>query len=63
MAEIEFSVLAHDLPERVGTRAALEQQIGAWEQRRHRTSVKAHWQFTISDARLKLRKPYPIVEG
>jgi DDE superfamily endonuclease len=62
MAEIEFSVLARDLPARVGTRTVLEQQIGAWEQRRNGTSVKAHWQFTTSDARLKLRKLYPTVE-
>jgi hypothetical protein len=63
MAEIEFSVLARDLPERVGTRTALEQQIAAWEQRRNRAGIKADWQFTTGDARLKLRKLYPTVEG
>ena len=63
MAEIEFSVLARDLPERVGTRALLEQRITAWEQRRNRASIKADWQFTTGDARLKLRKLYPTVEG
>jgi hypothetical protein len=63
MAEIEFSVLARDLPERLGTRALLEQRIGAWEQRRNWAGIKADWQFTTSDARLKLRKLYPTVEG
>ena len=62
MAEIEFSVLARDWPERLGMRRALEQQIGEWEQRRNRTSLKAHWQFTTSDARLELRKLYPTVQ-
>jgi hypothetical protein len=62
MAEIEFSVLARDLPERTGTRALLEQRIGAWEQRRNRAGVKADWQFTTSHARIKLRKLYPTVE-
>jgi hypothetical protein len=63
MAEIELSVLARDLPERVGSRAALEQRVFAWEQRRNRAGVKADWQFTTSDARVKLRKLYPTVEG
>ena len=53
MAEIEFSILACDLPERVGTRTLLEQRVSAWEQRRNRMGVKADWQFTAKDARLK----------
>jgi DDE superfamily endonuclease len=63
MAEIELSVLARDLPERVGTRAALEQNVVAWEQRRNRAGVRADWQFTTDKARIKLRKLYPTVEG
>jgi hypothetical protein len=62
MAEIE-SVLARDLPERVGSRATLEQRISTWERRRNHAGVKADGQFTTSDARLKLRKLYPTVEG
>jgi DDE superfamily endonuclease len=62
-AEIEFSVLARDLPERVGTRAVLEQRVAAWEQRRNYAGVKADWQFTTTKARVKLRKLYPTVEG
>jgi len=63
MAEIELSVLSRDLPERVGTRFALEQRVSVWEQRRNRTGVKADWQFTTSKARVKLRKLYPTVES
>jgi hypothetical protein len=63
MAEIELSVLARDLPERVGTRAALEQSVVAWEQRRNRAAIRADWQFTTNQARIKLRKLYPTVEG
>jgi hypothetical protein len=62
-AEIEWSVRARHWPERVGTRAALEQRVSAWQQRRHRAGVKADWQFTTSDARVKLRKLYPTVQG
>lgn len=62
-AEIELSVLARDWPERVANRAAREQRIAAWEQRRNRAGVKADWQFTTTDARLKLRKLYPTVKN
>jgi hypothetical protein len=61
-AEMEGRVLARDLPERVAKRAALQQQMAAWEQRRHRAGVKADGQFTTTDARLKLRKLYPTVK-
>jgi hypothetical protein len=61
-AEIELSVLTRDLPERISNRAALEQHIYAWEQRRNRTGVKADWQFTTADARVKLSKLYPTIE-
>jgi hypothetical protein len=63
MAEIELSVLSRDLPERVGTRVALQQRVSAWEQCRNQAGVKADWQFTTAEARIKLRKLYPTVEG
>jgi hypothetical protein len=63
MAEIELSVLARNLPERVGDRAALCQHLSAWEQHRNRSGVKANRQFTTTDARVKLRKLYPTAEG
>jgi hypothetical protein len=63
MAEIELSVLTRDLPARIGDRAALQQHLSAWEQCRNRSGRKANWQFTTTDARIKLRKLYPTVEG
>lgn len=62
MAEIELSVLARDLPERVSARPALERQVAAWEQRRNSATIKAKWQFTTADARIKLRKLYPTFD-
>jgi hypothetical protein len=61
-AEIEWSVLTRDLSARIGTRAALEQHLAAWEQRRNQSHRKANWQFTTTEARTKLRKLYPTVE-
>ncbi len=63
MAEIELSALARDLPHRVGDHAALARHISAWQQTRNQSEVKANWQFATDDARIKLRKLYPTVEG
>lgn len=63
MAEIELSALARDLPERIGERADLEHPLAAWTERRNQTQVKANWQFTTKDARIKLRKLYPTYDG
>jgi hypothetical protein len=62
MAEIELSALARDLPERVGDKPALERQVAAWEQRRNGATIRAEWQFTTADARIKLRKLYPTLD-
>jgi hypothetical protein len=59
MAEIEFSALGRDLPERVADRPTMERCLAAWEQRRNNASITANWRFTTTDARIKLRKLYP----
>ncbi len=63
MAEIELSALSRDLPERVGDKATLECHVQAWQRRRNAAAIRADWQFTTKDARIKLRKLYPIMEG
>jgi hypothetical protein len=63
MAEVELSALARDLPDRIGDEPAMVGHVGAWERRRNRATVKADWQFTTADARIKLRKLYPTVDG
>ena len=63
MAEIELSALARDLPERVGDRAGMERHVRSWKTRRNQTGVRADWQFTTADARVKLRKLYPTIDG
>lgn len=62
MAEIEFSALARDLPERVGDQPTLIRHISAWQTQRNQTIVKANWQFTTDQARVKLRKLYPTFD-
>lgn len=63
MAEVELSAFERDLPQRVGDRVAMAAHVSAWETRRNGAKVKADWQFTTADARVKLRKLYPTVEG
>jgi transposase len=62
MAEIELSVLARQcLAARIPGRAALTQQVAAWEKERNQHSVRVDWRFTTADARIKLKRLYPSV--
>lgn len=63
MAEIQVSVLTRDVPERLGNHVVLQQHLSGWEQRRNRSGSKANWHFTAAEARIKLRKLYPTLEG
>jgi len=64
MAEIELSVLARQcLDRRIEDKPTLVREVAAWESNRNAKSVKANWRFTAADARIKLRKLYPTVDG
>jgi hypothetical protein len=59
MAEIELSVLERDCKGSFASKEKLQEHINAWQQRRNEKEVKANWQFTNKDARVKLAKLYP----
>jgi hypothetical protein len=59
MAEIELSVLERDCKGSFENKEKLQRHINAWQQRRNEKEVKANWQFTNKDARVKLAKLYP----
>jgi hypothetical protein len=64
MAEIELSVLARQcLDRRIEDKPTLAREVAAWESPRNASAVKADWQFTAADARIKLRKLYPTIDG
>jgi hypothetical protein len=64
MAEIELSVLARQcLNRRLGDRARLEREVAAWEAARNTAATTIHWQFTTEDARLKLKRLYPVIHA
>jgi hypothetical protein len=62
MAEIELSVLQRDcLNRHIATEAELIKQVIAWQESRNGKGVKANWQFTNQEARVKLKKLYPTI--
>lgn len=63
MAEIELSALARQcLDRRIPDAETLTREVAAWERRRNAAGVKAEWQFTTADARVKLKNLYPSVQ-
>jgi hypothetical protein len=64
MAEIELSVLARQcLDRRIGSSDELRREVAAWEEERNERQVGVNWQFTMADARIKLRKLYPVIRN
>ena len=61
MAEIELSVLGRDCKAHFENKEQLKAHIDQWQQRRNAKQVKANWQFTNKDARVKLTKLYPTI--
>jgi hypothetical protein len=62
VAEIELSVLKGQcLQERVANMKTMQEEIVAWKSNRNNKQAKVNWQFTTADARIKLKRLYPIV--
>ena len=40
----------------------LRREVSAWEDERNERQVGVNWQFTTADARIKLRKLYPVIQ-
>lgn len=64
MAEIELSILERQcLDRRLGDRATMEQEVAAWVARRNTAGERIDWRFTTADARIKLKRLYPVFEA
>ncbi len=60
MAELEFAILSRQcLGRRLSGPTVLQRETAAWEAERNRNRAKAHWHFTTTQARSKLRRLYP----
>lgn len=63
IAECELSVLAGQcLGQRIPDKDTLIREVAAWEVRRNQTCAKVDWQFTTTEARIKLKRLYPGVK-
>lgn len=59
-AEIELSVLKGQcLDRRIDSLEDMKTEIATWERDRNNRSKKINWQFTTSEARIKLTRLYP----
>jgi hypothetical protein len=60
MAESELAVLATQcLDRRIPNKSTLIAEVAAWQRERNTRCIKAEWQFTAENARLKLKTLYP----
>ncbi len=63
MAECELSVLEKQcLGDRIGNQPTLQERVSIWNADRNNRTKKIDWQFQTADARIKLRRLYPIVQ-
>jgi hypothetical protein len=60
MAEIELSVMSKQcLDRRIDNITSLRKELLAWEINRNAIQKGVDWQFTTTDARIKLKRLYP----
>lgn len=63
MAEIELSVLKRQcLKPRLPDLEAVRHRVEAWQSRRNHQAATIDWRFTTADARIKLKRLYPILK-
>lgn len=62
MAEIELSVLSRQclIDQRIPDQKTLRKKVTAWAKVRNNSHASIDWRFTTDDARIKLKRLYPI---
>jgi len=64
MAEIELGILGRQcLARRIDNVDDLRREVRTWTTDRNAAGTKVNWQFTTTDARIKLRRLYPSIDG
>ncbi len=62
MAEIEIGVLSRQcLSKYIESKERMIAEVAAWERQRNEADATVDWQFTTVDARVKLKKLYPVI--
>ena len=63
IAECELSVRERQcLARRIPDVEPLKREVAAWELRRNQAHVTIDWRFTTADARIKLKRLYPVLK-
>jgi len=61
MAEIELSILSRQCTKRrIANKHTLATEVSAWEKDRNASKVQIDWQFKPDNARIKLKRLYPV---
>jgi hypothetical protein len=63
IAEVELSALASQClgERRISSIEALNKELAAWEIKRNTAQKGVDWHFTTAEARIKLKRLYPII--
>lgn len=62
MAEIEIGVLSRQcLSKYIESKERMRKEVRVWQQERNNAEATVDWQFTSADARIKLKKLYPVI--
>lgn len=62
MAEIEIGVLSRQcLAESMTSIETMKRKVSAWQCRRNAACSTVNWRFTTDDARIKLKRLYPVI--
>ena len=63
MAEIELSHLSRQcLDRRIPDKETIAREVSEWNKQRDAEAATIDWQFTTDDARIKLKKLYPVLQ-
>ena len=64
MAEIENGAMTRQcLSRRIPEKEVMEKETAAWSDQRNEEGAAANWRFRTEDARIKLRRLYPNIDG
>ena len=62
MAEIEIGVFSRQcLSKYIESKERMIAEVRAWQQERNEAGTTVDWQFSTADARIKLKKLYPVI--
>jgi hypothetical protein len=63
IAECELSALHRQcLDRRINDAKTLKSEVAVWQRERNQARVTIDWQFTTEDARIKLKRLYPVLK-